>query len=122
MDLRTLNTLKVGDRIRITRDDKDVGTRAGDLGTVTAIARAPEAPVFPTVYVRIDGSHPDVQAWDDELMLSPEYYSDVAAPNEGIDSRIDPNSIVAGMEKADMLRTPVDEQGLRWRAGKAEAA
>jgi hypothetical protein len=48
MDLRTLNTLKAGDRIRITRDDRDVGTRAGDLGTVTAIARRSEA-VLPFV-------------------------------------------------------------------------
>jgi hypothetical protein len=121
MDLRTLNTLKAGDRIRITRDDKDVGTRAGDLGTVTAIARIPEAPAFPTVYILLDSSHPDVRAWDDELMLSPECYCDLTAPNKGIDWSIDPDSIVAAMEKTDMPLAPADEQRLRWLQGKEAA-
>jgi hypothetical protein len=116
MDLRTLNTLKAGDRIRITRDDKDVGARAGDLGTVTAIARRPDA-VLPTVYIQLDSSHPDLRAWD-ELMLSPECYCDLTAAN----SSIDPNSTVASMEKADAPRGPADEHGFGWPQGKAEAA
>jgi hypothetical protein len=119
MDLRTLNTLKAGDRIMITRDDMDVGTRAGDLGTVTAIARRPEA-VLPTVYIQLDSAHPDLhlrdpnfeRSWDNELMLSPECYCDLAAAN----SSIDPNTIVASMEKADAPR------GLGWLQGNAEAA
>jgi hypothetical protein len=100
MDLRTLNSLRVGDRIWMTRADKEVGTRAGDHGTVTAIARALEAPEFPTVYVLLDGSRSEVETWDNQLMLSPECYCDLTAANEGINSRVDPASIVGGMEKA----------------------
>jgi hypothetical protein len=121
MDLQTLNTLKVGDRIRITRDDKDVGVRAGDLGTVTAIARRPAAPAFPTVYIQLDSSHPDLRAWDNELMLSPECYCDFTATGQGIDSSVDSDSIVASMEKTDVRRTAADEQRLRWLSGKEAA-
>jgi hypothetical protein len=117
MDLRTLNTLKAGDRIRMTRDDKDVGTRAGDLGTVTAITRRPDAPAFPTVYVQLDNSQPDPQAWDNELMLSPECYCDLTAASGSISSGVDPNSIVAGMEKTDAPRAGGQE--LRWLRGEA---
>jgi hypothetical protein len=119
MDLWTLNTLKAGDRIRITRDDKDVGMRAGDLGTVIAVTRRPEALVLPTVYIELDSSRPDLRSWDNELMLSPECYCDVAAANGGIGSSIDPNSIIACMEKTDAPRAPADEQRLRWLPGEA---
>jgi hypothetical protein len=51
-------------------------------------------------------------------MLSPECYCDLTAAS----SRIDPNSVVAGMEKADAPRAPADGQGLGWLQGKAEAA
>jgi hypothetical protein len=115
MDLRTLNTLKAGDRIRMTRDDKDVGTRAGDLGTVTAITRRPGATAFPTVYIQLDSLDADPQAWDDDLMLSPECYCDLTAAGGSIS--IDPNSIVAGMEKADAPRA--GGQKLRWLPGEA---
>jgi hypothetical protein len=118
MDLRTLNALKAGDRIRMTRDDKDVGTRAGDLGTVTAIARRPEAPAFPTVYIHLDGARSELQAWENELMLSPECYCDLTAASAGVGPTIDPNSVVACMEKTD---APQARAGgaFRWLPGEA---
>jgi hypothetical protein len=118
MDLRTLNSLKAGDRIRMTRDDKDVGTRAGDLGTVTAVARRPEAPAFPTVYIQLDSANPELQAWDNELMLSPECYCDLTVGNGTVSSSIDPNSVVACMEKTDAPRTHAGKV-LHWRPGEA---
>jgi hypothetical protein len=117
MDLQTLNTLKAGDRVRITKDHGDVGIRAGAMGTVTAIARASDAPAFPTVYIQLDSTHPAL-AWD-ELMLAPDIYRDSADEDRG---RIDPDSIVASIETTNVPRSPADEQGLRWLPGKAEAA
>jgi hypothetical protein len=122
MDLQTLNTLKAGDRIRITRDHRDVGIRVGAMGTVTATARAPEAPEFPTVYIQLDSAHPDLLAWDNELMLAPDIYCDPAEEDRGVNSRIDPDSIVASMETTNVPRSPADEQGRRWMPGEAEAA
>jgi hypothetical protein len=113
MDLRTLNTLKTGVRIRMTKGNKEVGTRAGEMGTVTAVARASGAPELPTVYVQLDSPQTGLLAWDNELMLTPECYLDLTDENHGIDSRIDPDSIVAGMELTDVPRSPADEQGLR---------
>ena len=118
MDLQNLNALKAGDRIRISRDHGDVGIRAGALGTVTAIARAPEAPAFPTVYIQLDSSHPAL-AWDNELMLAPDIYRDPTDEERG---RIDPDSIVASIETTNVPRSPADERALRWLPGKAEAA
>ncbi len=69
MDLRTLNTLKAGDRIKMTKDNKDVGIRAGEVGTVAATVRDPEAPEFPTVYIELDTCRPELLVWDNELML-----------------------------------------------------
>jgi hypothetical protein len=122
MDLLSLNTLKAGDRIRMTKDHKDVGIHAGEAGIVAAIARDPEAPEFPTVYVQLDSSDADLPAWDNELMLTFDGYLDLNDENRGIDSRIDPNSVVACMEKTDTPRSPVDEQGRPWMQGTAEAA
>jgi hypothetical protein len=121
MDLRTLNTLKVGDRIRMTKDQRDVGIHVGEVGTVTAMTRAKEAPLFPTVYIELDNSPRDLLVWDNELMLTPDCYLDLSDENRGIDSRIDPDSVVACMEKTDVSRSPADEAGLRWLGG-AEAA
>jgi hypothetical protein len=120
MDLRSLNTLAKGIRTTFTRDHKDVGIRAGANGTVVAIARDAEAPEFPTVYIQLDSCHPSLPAWDNELMLSPECYCDLTAANEGINSRIDPDSIVASMEKTDATVLP-SEQGLRQGLGNAAA-
>jgi hypothetical protein len=120
MDLQTLNTLKAGDRIRMIRDHRDVGIRAGAMGTVTAVARAQAAPAFPTVYVQLDSSHPGLPAWDNELMLAPDIYRDPADEDRGLNSRVDPDSIVAGMETTKV--SPADGQGRRWRPGEAEAA
>jgi hypothetical protein len=122
MDLQTLNTLKAGDRIRMIRDHRDVGIRAGAMGTVTAVARAQEAPAFPTVYIELDSSHPDLPAWDNELMLAPDIYRDPSDEDRGLNSRVDPDSIVACMETTNVPRSPADEQALRWRLGEAEAA
>jgi hypothetical protein len=114
MDLRTLNTLKAGVRIRMTKGNKDVGTRAGEMGTVTAVARDPKAPELPTVYVQLDGSQTGLMPWDNALMLTPECYLDLTDEPRGIGSRIDPDSIVAGMERTDPPRSPADEQAVRW--------
>jgi hypothetical protein len=122
MDLRTLNTLKPGARIRMTSDHREVGIRAGDLGTVTAIARDKEVPEFPTVYVQLDAYRRDLVRWDNELMLTCDCYLDLTDADRGIDSRIDPDSIVASMEKADVLRSAADEQGRSWLMGGADAA
>jgi hypothetical protein len=122
MDLQTLNTLKAGDRIRITKGHRDVGIRAGAVGTVTAIARASEAPAFPTVYIHLDSYRTGLLAWDDELMLAPDIYRDPTDEDRGLNSRIDPDSIVASMETTNAPRPPADELGLRWRPGEAEAA
>jgi hypothetical protein len=115
MDLRTLNTLKVGDRVRMTTDQRDVGIHAGEFGTVIAATRAPGAPLFPTVYIELDSSHRDVLVWDNELMLTPDCYLDPADENRGIHSRIDPDSVVAGMEKTD-------DKGFGWGRDQADAA
>jgi hypothetical protein len=122
MDLRTLNTLKLGDRVRMAKAHKDVGIRAGEVGTVTAIARDAEAPEFPTVYVQLDSSHLDLLACENELMLSPDCYLGLTDEDRGINSRIDPESIVGSMEKILVPRSPIDEQGLHWPLSKAEAA
>jgi hypothetical protein len=119
MDLRTLNTLKLGDWIRMAKAHKEVGIRAGEVGTVTAIARDPEAPEFPTVYVQLDNSHLGLLAWENELMLSPDCYLDL---DRGLNSCIDPESIVGSMEKIAVPRSPADEQEPRWLLAKAEAA
>jgi hypothetical protein len=119
MDLRTLNTLKVGDRIRFTKNYKDVGIRPDMMGTVTAIARGQEEPEFPTVYIQPDSPRPDLLDCENELMLTWDSYCDPTDETRDINSRIDPDSIVACMEKTDMPRAPADEQGLRWIAARS---
>jgi hypothetical protein len=103
----------------MTSDHREVGIHAGDLGTITAIARDKEVPEFPTVYVQLDAYRRDLVRWDNELMLTCDCYLDLTDADRGIDSRIDPDSIVASMEKADVLRS---EQGRSWLLGGADAA
>jgi hypothetical protein len=122
MDLRTLNTLKAGDRIKMTKDHKDVGIRAGEVGTVVATVRDPETPEFPTVYIELNTSRPELLVWENVLVLTPDCYCDLTDEDRGLDTRIDLCSVVACMERTEMPPPPADEQGRRWAFGKAEAA
>jgi hypothetical protein len=117
MDLKTLNTRKIGDRAKLAMLNGDAGSLVlGDMGTVVSVGRRG---VFPVIGLQFDKHRPGLPS-DNTIVVEPDCYCDLAAPDEGLNSSINPNTIVACLEVADTPRSAEDEQELRERAALAE--
>jgi hypothetical protein len=106
MNLRTLDSVKAGCRLVQARLNGDTIGALGDMGAVVSVERRG---VFPVIWFEFDKHRPGLPL-DNYIVLSPDCYCDLTAPDEGIDSRIDPDNIVACLEITATPRSSEDEQ------------